>query len=310
MQITVNHPAIAPVQPLMPFAPARQAAPGASLAAFLTGIGNATLGGGTRALDLLAPGRVLRAVPPLLSAAGVLLASIGNAHARALLPDDGDHASVASAALQGRIVPALARCVRAVDEPGLPADRVNAYCLERVAARLCQASDDAQCHATLERSREPYENLALQPPLTAADIAAAETGIQAHFRLSHAYSRAMHELGAELALMTDVSEGRDGRAVSARRLREQMRASDGWHAFKQKALDVSPRLNRAYKAAVDHLYRLQPQWLDGPGRDSMHALADERYPGALATSISGNQLRYLLRELADHLNHPGRAVAL
>lgn len=308
--MTISLSPAAPAQPAA-FPPAPTNRSGTSLANLLASIGNDTLEQGTRALNLIAPGRVLRAAPQLLTFAGTLLASLGNAQARALQPEQDAQISRAPAALDGRIITDLARCVHKANAPGLPQDRLTAYCLGRVASRLCQSSDDAHCRTTLERSLESSRaDASTAPPLNAADIGAANASIQQHFRQSHGYATAMRDLRSELALMSDVSEGRDGAEVSMQRLRDQLRASDGWEDFKQRANDVGPRLSVAYKAAVKHVYRLQPQWLDGPGRDALRALADERYPAASATHINDDQVRHLVAELAYHLNHPALAVVV
>lgn len=282
----------------------RSDSPGSQLA----GIANASLQRGAQVLDLCAPGRVLRAAPRLLTLLGTLLASAGTAQSRALQPGDAARGAAASRALNERILPDLDRCMRTAAAATLPDDRLAAYCMARVATRICQRSDDAHCGATLRRSAES------SPPdadllLTSADIAAADGAILQHFRQSHGHASAMRMLQAELSLMTDVSEGRDGGKVSEPRLREQMRASDGWAAFMQKACDTSPALNKAYRAAVNHVYRLQPQWLDGSGRTAMHALADERYPGRSDAPLNDDQIRQLIGELARDMNQRARAAA-
>jgi len=282
----------------------RSDSPGSQLA----GIANASLQRGAQVLDLCAPGRVLRAAPRLLTLLGTLLASAGTAQSRALQPGDAARGAAASRALNERILPDLDRCMRTAAAATLPDDRLAVYCMARGATRICQRSDDAHCGTTLRRSAES------SPPdvdlsLTSADIAAADGAILQHFRQSHGYASAMRTLQAELSLMTDVSEGRDGGEVSELRLREQMQASDGWAAFMQKACDTSPTLNKAYRAAVNHVYRLQPQWLDAPGRTAMQALADERYPGRSDARLNDDQIRHLIGELARDLNQRARAAA-
>lgn len=280
-----------------------------SLGSQLAGIANASLQRGAQVLDLCAPGRVLRAAPRLLTLLGTLLASAGTAQSRALQPGDAARGAAASRAFNERILPDLDRCMRTAAAATLPDDRLAVYCMARAATRICQRSDDAHCGTTLRRSAES------SPPdvdllLTSADIAAADGAILQHFRQSHGYASAMRTLQAELSLMTDVSEGRDAGEVSELRLREQMQASDGWAAFMQKACDTSPTPNKAYRAAVNHVYRLQPQWLDAPGRTAMQALADERYPGRSDAPLNDDQIRHLIGELARDLNQRARAAAL
>jgi len=284
--------------------------PGAGFASRLSVVGNMAMEICTRALDQIAPGRVLRLTWEL-SPVGLMLGTLGMVQARVVPAASGPIAIGAQAMSQLRyhVLPDLRRCTQHAGAIAVSSEQAIAHCLGRAARAVCERGAVVPCAETLVRS-VGLHGVAPGPdaPLTAADIARADRSITAQFRQSRAFLQAMETLAWEFSLLGVEESPRPG-PLSAGQLLQRARHSSGWAAFRQRAVELAPDLNAAYRVAVERTYALRPDWMDEGAKQGMQRLADARYPVSGRTGIGDEALRWMAEDLAWYRSSRPRVIA-
>lgn len=260
--------------------------------AMLRNVANTAAGRAGTVLNHVAPNRVLRTFPHLLTSGLALLSS------QAVRAKD-------DTILYDETLIQVRGCVNELSAYRLPAPRAVALCLESAAEHLCAQGDDPFCRTSLDRTRQQLRHSLPQPVPPAADNSRGFHVLEHQFRNSPVYREHMQSLVDAIVAEHGEDVLRRTEPFTLDEVRKLSSQDTSIEDPEERIGQAARAMRRVIDALAAHLYQRRPEWMDDCSRQSLAAWADNHYPGVVTTNsdLRPNQVDRILSDLVMYMNH-------